>query len=104
MKALVRIKKIILIFCIFILTATISPINSVYSQSEAVNQTMKEVLEEAKKNASNNKYKNIGPIIMIIGVISLVGFAVYISFFKEDDEDDTSKSKIRKFKSKTSPK
>lgn len=41
---------------------------------------------------------------MIIGVISLVGFAVYISFFKEDDEDDTSKSKIRKFKSKTSPK
>lgn len=104
MKALVRIKKIILIICIFILTATVSPINSVYSQSEAVNQTMKEVLDEAKKNASTNRYKNIGPIIMIVGVIGLVGFAVYISFFKEDDDEVASKSKIRKFKSKTSTK
>ena len=104
MKALVRIKKIILIICIFILTATVSPISSVYSQSEAVNQTMKEVLDEAKKNASTNRYKNIGPIIMIVGVIGLVGFAVYISFFKEDDDEVASKSKIRKFKSKTSTK
>lgn len=104
MKAINRIKKIILIFCIFILTATVSPVNSVYAQSEAVNQTMKEVLEEAKKNASTNKYKNIGPIIMIIGVVGLVGFAVYISFFKEDDDDASPKSKVRKFKSKTSPK
>jgi len=59
----------------------------------AVNKTMKEVLEEAKRTAANNKYKNIGPIIMIIGVISLVGFAVYISFFKEDDDELPRNSK-----------
>jgi nucleoside recognition membrane protein YjiH len=79
-------KSIAKALLIFIMLFNVNTTILSAQEEGSVNKTMKEVLEEAKRSAANNKYKNVGPIIMIIGVISLVGFAVYISFFKEDDD------------------
>ena len=63
--------------------------------SPAANETMKSVFAEVKKDVSSNT--NISSILMIVGVIAIVGVAVYLSFNGgEEGEKDFKLKKLRR--------
>ena len=63
--------------------------------SPEANETMKSVFAEVKKDVSSNT--NISSILMIVGVVAIVGVAVYLSFNgAEEGEKSLKFKKIRR--------
>ncbi len=52
--------------------------------SGEANQTMKNVFKEVKKDVSGST--NISSVLMIIGVVAVVGIAIYLSFNGSDEK------------------
>jgi uncharacterized membrane protein len=80
-----KIASSLLLICLTLITG-----NYGFAQQEGVNQTMKEVFKEVKKDVGGGK-DNTTPILMILAVIAIVGVAIYLSF-----SDDKKTKPIKK--------
>ncbi|HET6244782.1 MAG: hypothetical protein H0V01_01180 [Bacteroidetes bacterium] len=77
-------------FILFLLFLPIQ-IESVFAEKGQANETMKTVFKEVKKDVSGNT--NITSILMIVGVVAVVGLAIYLSFSGSEEKKFIRKAK-----------